>query len=81
MFITYCPIKGNRFWMGNGQTCRVVGLGNVRIKMYDGCERVSTKVRHVPIFKRDLISLSMVDQCGCKYKTLSGVLIVWKEHL
>lgn len=56
--------------MRNRQTCRVVGVEDVKIKIYDRCERVLITVRHVPRFKRNLISPSILDWYVCKYKIL-----------
>ena len=38
--------------MGNNITCKVVGIGTVRIKMYDGVVRTLSDVRHVPDLKK-----------------------------
>nr|KYP37885.1 Retrovirus-related Pol polyprotein from transposon TNT 1-94 [Cajanus cajan] len=46
--------------MGNDIACKVAGIGTVRIKFNDGSVKVSTKVRHVPELKRNLISLGML---------------------
>lgn len=63
--------------MGNKQTCRIVKIRDVRIKMYGKCERVLIRVRHVPIFKRNLISLNTLDWCESKYKAYGRVLKVF----
>lgn len=67
--------------MGNGQTRRVAKIGDVKIKMYDECERVLIGVWHVPRCRRNLISLSILDQCWCKYKALGTVLNIAKRTL
>lgn len=74
LFITYCPIRGDTFQMGNKQTCKVARIRDAIIKMYNECERVFTNFRHVPRFRRNLISFSTLDWCGCRYKALDGVL-------
>lgn len=33
-------VIGEKIWIGNGQTCWVAHCWDVRIKMYDECERV-----------------------------------------
>jgi hypothetical protein len=38
--------------MGNDATCSVIGIGTVKIKMFDGVVRVFEVVRHIPNFKR-----------------------------
>ena len=47
--------------MGNDAPCKIVGIGSVKIKMYDGVVRTLTEVRHVPELKKNLISLSILD--------------------
>ena len=41
-----------------------MGVGTVRIRMYDGMERILQEGRYVPDLKRNLISLGMLDQIG-----------------
>lgn len=45
----------------------LVGIGTIRIKMFDGVVRALADVRHVPNLKRNLISLSTLDTKGYKY--------------
>ena len=33
--------------MGNYASCKVLGIGSVRVKMFDGIVRTWTNVRHV----------------------------------
>lgn len=47
-FSTYQSIDGGVVLMGNDVSCKVVGIGTVRIKMHDGLVRTLTDVRHVP---------------------------------
>jgi hypothetical protein len=74
-FTTYESKSGNVF-MGNDQSCRVVGIGTVRIQMFDGVIRTLTDVRHIPDLKRNLISLGALDSLGCRWSTAGGVLSV-----
>ena len=47
--------------MGNDAPYKIAGVGIVRIKMFDGIVIMSVDVKHVPYFKRNLISLSTLD--------------------
>lgn len=47
---------------GNNVVCRVVGMGNVNLKLHDVTIRKLKEVRHVPELKRHLFSLWMLDQ-------------------
>lgn len=48
-------------FMGNNVSCQTVGVGNVRIKMFDGTLRTLNDVRHVPKLKKILICLEVLD--------------------
>ena len=67
--------------MGNNSICKVVGIGTVSLKMFDGVVREITQVRHVPDLKRNLISMGMLDQMGCIVKAKKGVLRVIKGSM
>ena len=47
--------------MGNNATCKVAGIGTVRIKMFDGVVKTLGDGKHVSHVKRNLISLSTLD--------------------
>ena len=80
-FTTYQPIEGGVVLMGNNISCKVVGIGSIRIKMHDGVVRTLTNVRHILDLKKNLISLGTLDSQGCKYCTEGGVLRVCKGSL
>ena len=67
--------------MGNNISCKVIGIGTVRIKMHDGIVRTLKDVRHVPDLKKNLISLGTLDSQGYKYVAEGGVLKVSKGAL
>lgn len=67
--------------MGNDHACQMVGIGTVRIKMYDGLVRTLTDVRHVPDLKKNLISLGTLDSNGCRFAAEGGVLKVVRASL
>jgi hypothetical protein len=64
--------------MGNGAYCKITGIGNIRIKMFDGVVRTLCDVRHVPEVEKNLISLGTLDSNGYGYKSVSGVMKVIK---
>ena len=61
--------------------CKIVGVGSVKIKMFDGVIRTLTDVRHVPELKKNLISLGVLDSCGHKFTGFDGTLKVSKGAL
>ena len=48
--------------MGNEASFSIVGVGVVRIIMFDGVVRTLSKVPHVPSMDRHLISLGNLDK-------------------
>ena len=60
-----CPIKawfedfkeadGGHVLLSNNKHCKILGTGTIRIKHYDGIERVLEDVRYIPELKRNLI--------------------------
>ena len=51
-FDTYKPYNGDMIQMGKDATCPVIGIGNVKIKMFDGVVRVLSIAKHVQILGR-----------------------------
>ena len=67
-FTTLEPINdGGSVLMGDDSACKVAGIGSIQIKMFDGAIRTLTDVRFIPNMKRNLISLSALDDKGYKY--------------
>ncbi|KAG8496528.1 hypothetical protein CXB51_007650 [Gossypium anomalum] len=58
-----------------------IGVGTIKVKMFDGVVRTLNDVRHIPELKRNLISLSTLDSKGYRYTTESGVLNISKGSL
>ena len=79
LFHEYKIIDGGRVLMGNHNACKIVGIGFVKIRMYDGTTRALEHVRHVPGLKKNLISLGMLDSSGYIFKSDHGGLKVMKN--
>ena len=56
--MVYQSVDDGIVYMGNNVTCKTVGIGSMRIKMYDGIVRTLTDVRHVLELRKKLISNS-----------------------
>ena len=67
--------------LGNNKPCKVQGIGSIRIKMYNGVEKVLERVRYIPKLKRNLISLGVLDELGYVIKAEAGVLKVSRGSL
>ena len=72
--IDYQSIDVGVVFMRNNMSCRVAGVGTVKIKMFDGRVTTLTDVRHVPDLKKSLVSLGTLDLQGYKYYAEGGVL-------
>ena len=81
LFTTHERVDGGNVTMGNNATCKIVGVGSIQIKMFDGMVRTLSDVRHVPGLKKNLISLSTLDKNGCRIACQGGVLKVIRRSL
>ena len=73
-FTSYENVNGSFVLMGNNVSCQIVGVGNIRIKMYDNTVRTLTSFRNVPDLKKNLTSLGVLDSDGYKFIGQDGVL-------
>ncbi|KAG8489165.1 hypothetical protein CXB51_017148 [Gossypium anomalum] len=80
-FTTYEIVSEVVVLMGNNASCKIAGVGTIKVKMFDRVVRTLSDVRHVPELKRNLISLSTLDSKGYRYTTESGVLKISKGSL
>ena len=84
-FDTYRLVNSGSVLMGNDASCKVIGIGTVRVKMFDGVVRTLSDVRHIPELRKNLISLGTLDSHGYCYKSeggqmkiIKGVMVVMK---
>ncbi|KAK3001074.1 hypothetical protein RJ639_020290 [Escallonia herrerae] len=55
-----------------------MGIGTIKIKMFDGIVRTLGDVRYIPDFKKNLISLGTLDSIDCSISIKGGVMKVSK---
>ena len=67
--------------MGNKTSCKVIGIGTVRIKSHDGTVRTLSNVLHIPNIRKNLIYLGTLDAEGYKCNAEGEVLRVSKVAL
>ena len=67
--------------MGNDISYKIIIIGNVKIRMYDGTMKTLTSVRHVPELRKNLISMGVLDGAGYKFAIQGGVMKVSKGIL
>ena len=72
--------NGGNVTMGNNTICKVVGIGSIKVKMFDGMVRTLTDVRYVPGLKKNL-SLGTLDKIGCRITCEGGVMKVARGSL
>ena len=77
-FDTYKSVNCGFVLMGNNATCKVVGIGTIKIKTFDNVVRTLGEVQHVPMVKKNLISLGTLDSNGYYYKSKNGLMKVSK---
>ena len=62
--------------MGNDHPCRIVGIGSVKIQMFDGGVRTLQSVKYIPDMRKNLISLGVLDTNGHQWTVADGILQV-----
>lgn len=80
-FSTYEKLDGGNVTLGNDDTCKVVSIGHVVIKIHEGMVRTLCAVRHVLGLKKNLFSLVTLDALGCKCSCESGIMNITKGLL
>ena len=80
-FTTHQSICGCVVLLGNNVTCKVAGIGTVRIKMYDGVVRTFSNVFCMPDLRKNILSLGIFESHGYKYTGEDGVLRINKGAL
>ena len=51
-FDTYRSVDCGNVLMGNDASCKVIGIGTIKIRMLDGVVRTLGDVRHVPELRK-----------------------------
>jgi hypothetical protein len=64
--------------MGNDDSYKVIGIRNIKIKMFNGVVRILCDVRYIPNLRKNLISWGTLDRNGFNFKSEGGVLKVSK---
>jgi hypothetical protein len=77
-FDIYRSVNFGKVTIGNGAHYKSTGIGNIRIKMFDGVVRTLCDVRHVPEVEKNLISLGTLDSNSYDYKSVGRVMKVTK---
>jgi hypothetical protein len=62
--------------MGNNDSCKVVGMRNIKIKIFDDVIRMLYDVRHISYLRKNMILLGSLDRNGFSFKFESRVINV-----
>ncbi|KAH9682404.1 hypothetical protein KPL71_027339 [Citrus sinensis] len=65
-FTNFRNLESGAVVMGNDQPCRIMGIGTIRLKMFDRMVRELKDVRFVPALKKNLISVGALEAKGYK---------------
>lgn len=77
-FIEFHDFDRGRVMMGNNDVCKIIGIGNIRLKLYDVTIKELKQVRFVLDLKRNMISLGMLDQMGYSVRIEYGKMVIIK---
>lgn len=80
-FHKYESIPGGAVRMGNDHALKIVGIGTIKIKMFDGTVRTIQNVRHVKGLKKNLLSVGQIDSLGCRTHVENGIMKIVKGAL
>jgi len=67
--------------MGNDHACLMVGIGTIRIKMFDGVVRELTEVRYVSQLRKNFMSIGAIESKGLKVTMENEILKITKESM
>ena len=80
-FDMYKPCNSCMVQMSNDATCPFIGIGTIKIKIFDGVVRVRSNVRYVPDLRKNLILLGVLDDLGYSYSSNGGIMKITKGAL
>ena len=54
--------------MENNMSCKIIGIGSIKIRMHDGIVRILSNVWHVSDLKKNLIFLGIFDSNAVSFQ-------------
>ncbi|KAE8725329.1 hypothetical protein F3Y22_tig00008957pilonHSYRG00078 [Hibiscus syriacus] len=76
-FHHYEPVSGGSVYSCNDHALEIVGVGTIKLKMYDRTIKVVRDVRHVKGMKKNLLSYGLLDNNASKIETRKGIMKVF----
>ncbi|KAE8679209.1 Retrovirus-related Pol polyprotein from transposon TNT 1-94 [Hibiscus syriacus] len=80
-FHHYEPVSGGSVYSCNDHALEIIGVGTIKLKMYDGTIKVVRDVRHVKGLKKNLLSYGLLDNNASKIETRKGIMKVFRGAL
>ena len=80
-FSSFEELDGEVVHMGNDNSCKIVGIGSIRLKNYDGSTRVLIDVQYVSSLRKNLISLGTLEAKGFDVSGQDKIMIVTSNTL
>jgi hypothetical protein len=84
-FLDYVQGDFGQVQLGDNRPCKIVGMGNVKIKQRNGNQWLLKEVKHVPDLGKNLISTGQLASEGCisiftdkTWKVIKGSLVIAK---
>jgi hypothetical protein len=84
-FLDYVQGDFGQVQLGDNRPCKIVGMGNVKIKQQNGNQWLLKEVKHVPDLGKNLISIGQLASEGCisiftdkTWKVIKGSLVIEK---
>ncbi|KAE8715220.1 Heat shock 70 kDa protein 15 [Hibiscus syriacus] len=74
-------VEGGSLYSYNDHALEIVGVGTIKLKMYDGTIKVVRDVRHVKGLKKNLLSYGLLDNNASKIETRKGIMKVFRGAL
>jgi len=71
---TFQESKEGTFFLPSGSKCDIMGLGTVKVKMFDGVVHTLGGVAYISKLRKNLISLSQLNSKGCKCPIAGGAM-------
>ncbi|KAE8711089.1 Retrovirus-related Pol polyprotein from transposon TNT 1-94 [Hibiscus syriacus] len=72
---------GGSVYSCNDHALEIVGVGTIKLKMYDGTIKVVRDVRHVKGLKKNLLSYGLLDNNASKIETRKRIMKVFRGAL
>ncbi|KAK8588894.1 hypothetical protein V6N12_023306 [Hibiscus sabdariffa] len=80
-FHDYEPILGGSVYSCNDHALEIVGVGTIKLKMYDETTKTVQDVRHVNDLKKNILSYGLLDNNASKIETQNRIMKVFHGEL